>query len=112
MADTTDRGATRARLEAERSRLQAELAEGIEAPGPMTHGSQAAAASQVFAQQRDIALHDRAQRQLEQVEAALERLDRDTYGACTNCDRPIAPARLEAIPWAALCIDCQRTVGR
>ncbi|MGH2467507.1 MAG: hypothetical protein ACRDGL_07240, partial [Candidatus Limnocylindrales bacterium] len=55
----------RARLEAERGRLRDELAEGIEAPGQMTYGSQAAAASQVFAQQRDIALRDRSLRQLE-----------------------------------------------
>ena len=110
---TSDPGAgPRAVLEAERERLRAELAEGIVAPDAMTYGSQAAAASQVFAQQRDLALRDRAQQHLELVEAALARLDAGTYGACTNCGRPIAPDRLEAIPWAALCIDCQRTAGR
>ncbi|MGH2467483.1 MAG: TraR/DksA family transcriptional regulator, partial [Candidatus Limnocylindrales bacterium] len=102
----------RARLEVERGRLRDEVAEGIEAPGQMTYGSQAAAASQVFAQQRDIALRDRSLRQLELVEAALARLDAGTFGACTNCGQPIAEGRLEAIPWASLCIDCQRTVGR
>ncbi|HET9346191.1 MAG TPA: TraR/DksA C4-type zinc finger protein [Candidatus Limnocylindrales bacterium] len=102
----------RALLEAERERLRAELAEGIVAPDAMTYGSQAAAASQVFAQQRDLALRDRNQQHLEQVEAALARLDVGTYGACANCGRPIAPERLEAIPWAAFCIDCQRTSGR
>ena len=101
-----------ARLETEQARLREELAQGIEAPGQMTYGSQAAAASQVFAQQRDIALHDRAQRQLDLVQAALARLDRGGYGACQRCGRPIDPARLEAIPWAAFCIDCQRTEGR
>lgn len=102
----------RARLETERERLRAELAEGIEAPGQMTYGSQAAAASQVFAQQRDIALRDRSLRELRLVEEALDRLDAGTFGACTNCGRPIAEGRLEAIPWAPLCIDCQRTAGR
>ena len=45
------------------------------APGQMTYGSQAAAASQVFEQQRDLALRDRSTAQLALVEAALARLD-------------------------------------
>ena len=102
----------RASLEAERDRLRADLAQGIVAPGPMTYGSQAAAATQVFEQQRDLALRERNEQHLAQVEAALARLDAGTYGACAGCGRPIAPERLEAIPWAALCIDCQRTAGR
>ena len=102
----------RASLEAERDRLRADLAEGIVAPGPMTYGSQAAAATQVFEQQRDLALRERNEQHLAQVEAALARLDAGTYGDCASCGRPIAPERLEAIPWAALCIECQRTAGR
>ena len=102
----------RAILEAERERLRDDLAEGIVAPDAMTYGSQAAAASQVFAQQRDLALRDRTLQHLELVEAALARLDAGTYGACTSCGKPIAPERLEAIPWAAFCIDCQRSAGR
>ena len=99
-------------LEAERARLKAEIAEGIVAPDAMTYGSQAAAASQVFAQQRDLALRDRNQQHLALVEAAIARLDAGTYGQCLNCGQAINPQRLEAIPWAAYCIDCQRTVGR
>src|SRR3954465_5013833 len=98
----------RANLEAGRERLRAALREAIVAPGPMTYGSQAAAASQVFEQQRDLALRERNEQHLAQVDAALTRLDAGTYGACASCGRPIAPERLEAIPWAALCIDCQR----
>jgi RNA polymerase-binding transcription factor len=102
----------RAALEVERGRLLDELAEDIVAPDAMTYGSQAAAASQVFAQQRDLALRDRNLQHLELVDAALARLDAGTYGPCQSCGRPIAPERLEAIPWAALCIDCQRTARR
>jgi len=103
---------TRRALLAERERLLAEIEETIQAPGPMTYGSQAAAASQVFEQQRDLALRDRARQQLELVDQALERLDGGTYGTCLRCGRPIAPERLEALPWAAHCIDCQREIGR
>jgi DnaK suppressor protein len=102
----------RAALAAERERLRAELATGIIAPGPMTYGSQAAAATQVFEQQRDLALRERNQHQLAAVEAALGRLDDGTFGTCARCGLPIAPPRLEALPWATHCIDCQRIVGR
>ena len=104
--------AIRAALVAERAHLLAELGEAIQAPGQMTYGSQAAAATQVFEQQRDLALRDRSSLQLELVEAALERLDAGTYGTCLRCGKPIAPARLEALPWAAYCIECQAIVDR
>jgi DnaK suppressor protein len=111
MADGTE-ATTRAALLEERARLLADVEETIQAPGQMTYGSQAAAASQVFEQQRDLALRDRATQQLALVDAALARLDAGTYGSCQRCHRPVAPARLEALPWAAHCIDCQAIVDR
>ena len=108
MATTVDFDAAREQLVEERARLLAELGEPVEAPGQMTYGSQAAAASHVFEQQRDLALRDRSRAELQQVEGALRRLDAGTYGACESCGSPIAPERLEAIPWAPLCIDCAR----
>src|SRR5919112_6562115 len=104
--------AARASLERERARLRDELATGIVAPGPMTYGSQAAAASQVFEQQRDLALREKNQHHLADVVAALERIADGTYGACVRCGAAIAAERLEALPWAAYCIGCQRLVGR
>jgi DnaK suppressor protein len=98
----------RAALTAERARLLDDIGEAIVAPGQMTYGSQAAAASQVFAQQRDLALRDRAAAQLVLVDEALARFEAGTFGLCVRCGRPIAVDRLEALPWAARCIDCQR----
>lgn len=112
MAPAIDLAAARAALEAERSRLLSELGEPIENPGQMTYGSQAAAASQVFEQQRDLALRDRSRLELSAVEAALRALDAGTYGTCTSCGNQIAPERLEAIPWVQTCIDCARKAGR
>jgi RNA polymerase-binding protein DksA len=107
---TTD---PRALLLAERARVLEELKETeIEAPGQMTYGSQAAAASHVFEQQRDLALRDHNTGHLADIDAALARLEAGTYGTCTACKRPIAPERLEALPWTALCIDCSRTTRR
>jgi RNA polymerase-binding protein DksA len=102
----------RAALEAERRRLREELAATIQAPGQMTYGSQAAAASHVFEQQRDLALRERAEQQLALVEAAIARLDAGTFGRCLRCGKPIAPERLEALPWAEHCIDCARLVAQ
>lgn len=104
--------ARRDALLAERERLHDELREEVEAPGPVTYGSQAAAATHVFEQQRDLALRERSERALADIHAALARMEAGTYGLCTSCHRPIADERLEALPWAAHCIDCQRTLGR
>ena len=109
---TPNHEAARASLKAERDRLMVELGQPIESPGQMTYGSQAAAASHVFAQQRDLALRDRSRLELSRVEAALRSIEEGTYGTCTNCGNPIAPERLEAIPWAPTCIDCARKLGR
>ena len=102
--------AFRARLTAERERLAEEVGEAIQVPDQMTYGSQAAAANQVVDQQRDLALRDRAIQHLAQVEAALARLGDGSFGQCLRCGRQIAPARLEALPWAAHCIDCQTAI--
>jgi RNA polymerase-binding transcription factor DksA len=47
-----------------------------------------------------------AQAHLEEVEAALGRLDAGTYGICERCGKPIADARLEVRPAARTCITC------
>lgn len=100
-------------LEAERERLLAALADAeVLAPGQITYGSQAAAASHVFEQQRDLALRDHDRQLLVAVEEALARMDAGAYGTCTSCGNAIAAARLEALPSAALCIECQRTARR
>ena len=46
------------------------------------------------------------QLELKRIRAALNRLDSGTYGTCMGCGKPIAPARLEALPYAVQCIAC------
>ena len=43
---------------------------------------------------------------LDQIEAALERIEEGRYGRCEECGRKIAQARLEAMPYVALCVRC------
>jgi DnaK suppressor protein len=45
---------------------------------------------------------------LREVDAALVKIAGGTYGVCERCGNSIDLERLEAIPWAALCIDCKR----
>lgn len=41
------------------------------------------------------------------IEEALYRMEKGTYGICRDCGEPIAPARLNAIPWTRVCITCK-----
>lgn len=44
---------------------------------------------------------------LKAIQEALLRIERGTYGVCRDCGEPIAPARLNAIPWTRVCITCK-----
>lgn len=44
---------------------------------------------------------------LQAIEEALWRMEKGTYGICRDCGEPIAPARLNAIPWTRVCITCK-----
>ncbi|MGH8972245.1 MAG: TraR/DksA family transcriptional regulator, partial [Acidimicrobiia bacterium] len=57
--------------------------------------------------ERDLALSASARAAVEEVDRALDRMDANTYGICERCGKRISVARLEALPYAALCIDCK-----
>ena len=52
------------------------------------------------------------QNRLERIEQALVRLEQGQYGTCSLCHLPIQPGRLEALPEAELCLDCQSSLER
>jgi RNA polymerase-binding protein DksA len=56
----------------------------------------------------DYTLGDNAEQVLSEIDAALKRIEDGTYGTCVNCGCEIPRERLEANPWASLCIDCKR----
>jgi DnaK suppressor protein len=108
----------RKRLLEERQRLEHELFEltsGDEAVTPTDPilesggmaSDQADDADALSQAERNRAITMHTQRLLAQVDEALVRMDAGTYGKCANCGKPIAPARLKALPSAGLCIDCQ-----
>jgi RNA polymerase-binding protein DksA len=57
--------------------------------------------------ERDLALSAQARAAVEEIDRATARLDAGTYGLCERCGKKIAVARLEALPFAALCIECK-----
>ncbi|MEX1161998.1 MAG: TraR/DksA C4-type zinc finger protein [Nitriliruptor sp.] len=53
-------------------------------------------------------LSDHARRLMGEIDEALRRIEAGTYGVCTRCGENIGFDRLEAVPAAALCLDCKR----
>ena len=69
-------------------------------------------ASETFERELDEGLEEDAERQLHDVEDALERIENGTYGKCDACGKEIPEERLEAIPWTKLCVEDARKLRR
>ncbi len=69
-------------------------------------------ASETFEREKDLAIGESVESLLNQVNVALEKLERGTYGQCDVCNKPIKKARLQALPFATLCLDCQDRLER
>ena len=99
----------RALLEAEATRLIAQLTElgfGDAGETGLSYDANFADTSQVTAERGEAeALVSDLRSALDEVKAALARLEAGTYGVCERCGRPIEPARLEAMPAARFCIE-------
>jgi DnaK suppressor protein len=63
---------------------------------------------------RELAIQnlDREHSLLREVKAALLRIHDGSFGTCIQCELPISPKRLAAVPWAPLCIGCQEAADR
>lgn len=57
-----------------------------------------------------IAMLQRDQTEVNDIQAALDRIAAGTYGACTECGEPIGRARLTVLPQASHCVNCQDVV--
>jgi DnaK suppressor protein len=69
-------------------------------------------ATETLGREIDYTLEESDARLLAAIDQALARIEAGTYGVCVNCGAQIAPERLEAMPWATLCIDCKRKEER
>lgn len=119
MTQHFDDDAARHRLEADKDRVQGLIAslhgegldeEAADQVGDLPHVSHAAEqASETFEREKDFAILEQLERDLAEIEAALQRLDEGTYGIDEVSGEPIAPERLEAYPTARTNIDHARS---
>jgi RNA polymerase-binding transcription factor DksA len=104
MAETTS-ATRRAQLQAEHDRLTGQLLDlGLDRN---SYDEGFADSGQVTAERGEVeALAGTLRETLQDIDAALGKIEQGTYGLCESCGRPIAEARLEAMPAARLCIAC------
>jgi RNA polymerase-binding protein DksA len=69
-------------------------------------------ATATFDREMASTLEENSNHVLAEIEAALGRIEGGTYGLCERCGKPIGEERLEALPWATLCIDDKRKQER
>src|SRR5437762_6607274 len=59
-----------------------------------------------------LALKQTDSKLLRAIEEAIVRLDQGVYGICMDCEEEIAHARLDAVPWTRVCIECKERQGK
>jgi DnaK suppressor protein len=106
----------RARLEAEKKRIQEELNQ-LNSSRTMEDrregspfGKREEEATESMELEKRLALENRLNSLLTEVERALQKMDAGTYGYCDICNTAIDPARMEALPQAILCLSCRQKV--
>ncbi|MFO7959858.1 MAG: TraR/DksA C4-type zinc finger protein [Nitriliruptoraceae bacterium] len=106
--------ARREELEAERAQLLEQVAE-LDAEADVNNWREggfdddpADAGSASFERETAQSLSNHSRRLLTQIDDALRRMDQGIYGVCEQCGKQIEPERLEALPYAMLCMECKR----
>ncbi len=97
-------------LKKERARLLGELKhqEVVEQDHPTTGNHMADDATEVSEQAKTLALRRHLEGMLKEVERAIARAEKGTYGICERCHNPISEERLKVMPSATLCIECAK----
>ena len=75
--------------------------------GGMDVGDEADQATSSLEKEMLFELNDNERTMLDQIEGALRKMEKNVYGLCESCQKPIAKPRLEAVPFARYCIACQ-----
>lgn len=101
-------------LKKEQDRLRGEIQrqEVLTQDHPTSGNHMADDASEVFEQTKNLALKHHLEKMLEQVELAMHRIEKGSYGVCEKCGGLISPERLQAMPSATLCVGCARAAPR
>jgi DnaK suppressor protein len=105
-----DINAVRHRLEVEREHLLEELKSVSVVTDRRESGSyseEGEFAAEIVEVGKELIAEKHIRNQLSDVNHALDKFEKGTYGVCDICGQPIEPARLEALPQASLCINCK-----
>ena len=104
----------RSRLEMEQKRLTEELEQMETSVRPANErregspfGKREEEATETLELEKRLALEQGMKEQLAKIEHALHKFEEGTYGLCDGCGQAIDPERLEALPYAALCLSCK-----
>ena len=117
-----DKAKASRRLEEERTRLQG-IRDGLQREqdeGSSETGGELSSVDQhpgdsgteTFEMEKNVSLLEQVDDELQEIEAAAQRLERGTYGTCQACGRPIGDARLEAMPATRFCVEDQAKAER
>jgi RNA polymerase-binding transcription factor len=104
----------RERLEHEIAELDADLSESLEDSSEESPYDQhmAETAAVTLDREIDLTLQENALASVAQIDRALAKLENGSYGKCDKCGKLIGEDRLQAAPFATLCIDCKRLEER
>jgi RNA polymerase-binding transcription factor DksA len=117
-----DKATARRRLEEERERLQG-IADNLQRErdeavsdtgGELSSFDQhpGDSGTETFEMEKNVSLREQVDDELQEIEAAFQRLERGTYGTCQACGRPIGDERLEAMPATRFCVEDQAKAER
>jgi RNA polymerase-binding transcription factor DksA len=117
-----DNDTARQRLEEERTRLQG-IRDGIQREqddatsdtgGELSSFDQhpGDSGTETFEMEKNVSLLEQVEDELDEIEAAFQRLERGEYGRCQACGRPIGDERLEAMPATRFCVEDQAKAER
>ena len=117
-----DKATASRRLEEERTRLQG-IRDGLQREqdeGSSETGGELSSIDQhpgdsgteTFEMEKNVSLLEQVDDELQEIEAAAQRLERGTYGTCQACGRPIGNPRLEAMPATRFCVEDQAKAER
>lgn len=98
-----ERGQIAQRLE----QLKASAQEAGETREGSPFGKREEEASEAFELEKRLALEEKLNATLANIDHAMEKWEAGTYGLCDSCGQPIEQDRLEALPQASLCLSCK-----
>jgi RNA polymerase-binding transcription factor DksA len=105
----------RTRLEGIRDGIQRSQQEGTaETAGELSSFDQhpGDSGTETFEMEKNVSLREQVDDELQEIEAAFQRLERGTYGSCQACGKPIGDERLEALPATRFCVEDQARAER